>query len=56
MGCLGAEVKEPTFAKRKEKDEFINNFFENNKKTNVEEDKRSGLFIKKSKKENDYFK
>ena len=50
MGCLGAEVKEPTFAKRKEKDEFINNFFENNKKTNVEEDKRSGLFIKNQKK------
>ena len=50
MGCLGAEIKEPTFAKRKEKDEFINNFFENNKKTNVEEDKRTGLFIKNQKK------
>ena len=50
MGCLGTQVKEPTFVNRKEREEFINKFFDNNKKTNEEEDKRTGLFIKNQKK------
>ena len=50
MGCLGTEVKEPTFVNRKEREEFINKFFDNNKKTKEEEDKRIGLFIKNQKK------
>ena len=50
MGCLGTEVKEPTFVNRKEREEFINKFFDNNKKTNEEKDKRTGLFIKNQKK------
>ena len=51
MGCLGSEIiGEPTFVNRREKDKFINKFFDNNKITKEEEDKRKGLFIKNQKK------